>query len=147
MSLYYSTDGSNWNSVSMVKTDDSIYRATIPKHKEGIRVQYYIEALDNWLNKAKSDTQSYALKSPSPVDTLVELVALVIAGLIFLGIIGGIGFLAYRLIKRLTRGKRLAPPSTAQAPSTPQGVKYCTNCGTQIAVYSVFCTNCGTKQS
>lgn len=76
-----------------------------------------------------------------------DTVALAIGGLIFLLIIGGIVFLAYRIIKRITRGKRPVSPPTVQAPSAPQGVKYCANCGTQIAFYSVFCPNCGAKQS
>ena len=90
-------------------------------------------------------TKSVSTTTTTTIPT--DTVELAIGGLIFLVIIGGGLFLAYRLIKRLTRGKKAISPQTVQAPSIPQGVKYCTNCGKQIAVDSVFCTNCGTKQS
>ena len=46
---------------------------------------------------------------------------------------------------------RIAPPQMNQAPVTPApavqtGMKFCPNCGTQLASIATFCTKCGAKQ-
>ncbi|MDG6902131.1 MAG: zinc ribbon domain-containing protein [Nitrososphaerota archaeon] len=45
---------------------------------------------------------------------------------------------------------RFAPPPSGAAPSTqpiaPPGMKFCPNCGTQLAAAATFCSRCGAKQ-
>jgi len=74
MYLYYSTDGVNWVKVLMSLIGDSKYEATIPQQSEDTTVQYYIEAFDNALNKAKSETSSYIVKSPAEISPLYVLI-------------------------------------------------------------------------
>ena len=50
-----------------------------------------------------------------------------------------------------SNGARIAPPQLSQAavapsPTVRAGMKFCPNCGTQLASTATFCTKCGAKQ-
>jgi len=93
--LYYSTNnGSTWNHVPMTLID-STCEATIPKQNDSIIVQYYIEAIDNSMNKATSATKSYTVRYPT-----VFVDPIPIAGIVV--IIVGLGVGAF-LVQRKRR--------------------------------------------
>jgi len=100
VNLHYSTDGGvNWIKVSMSPLGNSKYEATIPEQSKDTTVQYYIEAFDNALNKAKSNTISYVVRL-----TLLEEKPWLI--IVVFGIPIIIGVLIFRYMRRrLSRTK------------------------------------------
>lgn len=64
--LYYSINNTDWNKVLM-STEDSVYKATIPKQGESTTIQYYFEAYDNADNKAQTNIYSFTVKTNIPL--------------------------------------------------------------------------------
>ncbi len=101
MYLYYSTDGGvNWVKVLTSPIGDSKYEATIPQQSEDTTVQYYIEAFDNALNKAKSETSSYAVKSSAEILPYGLIGVFVLFGVSII-----IGILIFRFIRKKRKGR------------------------------------------
>ncbi len=63
--LYYSTDGTNYTSVTMTSTGGDVYTANIPGQVPGTTVYYYIEATDNNGNARESWVYSYVIFKPT----------------------------------------------------------------------------------
>lgn len=120
MYLYYSTDGGvNWVKVLMSPVGDSKYDATIPQQSEDTTVQYYIEAFDNALNKAKSETSSYTVKS---------LPGILLYGLIGVFVLSGIFIIISILIFRFIRKRRKGRGS----------VESLVNCSARLNKFSII---------
>lgn len=88
--LCYSTDGGKtWSNLSMSVTTGSGYTCSIPAQVEGTTVKYYIEALDNSLNKATSNIYSYTSKTSDTLGLTTEIIAVIVIVLIIIGAIPG----------------------------------------------------------
>lgn len=98
--LHYSVDDNvSWNKVLMASIGNSIYEAIIPKQSEGTTVQYYVEAVDNALNKAETGINSYTVTAAPPVW------AMIVAGFILFGISIAAIIITIRHIKRRRKAK------------------------------------------
>jgi len=93
--LCYSIDGGiTWSNLSMSVTTGSGYTCSIPAQVEGTNVRYYIEALDNSLNKATSNTYSYTPKTSGTFALTTEMTLVIIGALIIIGaVLGSVYFL------------------------------------------------------
>lgn len=65
VNLYYSTDGTNYTSVTMTSAGGDVYTADIPGQIPGTTVYYYIEATDNNGNARESWVYSYVIFKPT----------------------------------------------------------------------------------
>jgi len=104
-SLYYSTNQSEgWSQLLMIK-EDSTYKAIIPKQPYRAIVSYYIEALDNSNNKAKSEISTYRVTIYVP-EVWVYLIGFALVALLVLLVIGWIGVKAQELVKKEENEKK-----------------------------------------
>jgi len=62
--LKYSTDGTNWATVTMTLSSGTLFQGTIPAQNVFTNVSYYIEATDNVANDTTSPTSTYQVQIP-----------------------------------------------------------------------------------
>jgi len=63
--LKYSTDGTNWATVTMTLASGTLFQATIPGQNIFTTVSYYISATDNVANATTSPTSTYQVQIPT----------------------------------------------------------------------------------
>jgi len=63
--LKYSTDGTNWGTVTMTLASGTLFQATIPGQNVFTTVSYYISATDNVANATTSPTSTYQVQIPT----------------------------------------------------------------------------------
>jgi hypothetical protein len=65
VSLHYSTNGGvDWKTVPMNYERNTTYMVSILKQQLGLNLQYYVEAIDNALNKVESSMRYYSVPKP-----------------------------------------------------------------------------------
>ncbi len=83
-SLYYSTDGgSSWTRVTMV-LEEGVYRGSIPSQMFFKEVQYYVEAVDNVGNEARTPVSKYTVGIPIWLYAVVLALIVVIIAILLL---------------------------------------------------------------
>jgi len=66
--LWYSVNNGTLNKLVMENTDNENYQAIIPTQTEETTVSMYIEAVDNLDNRFNSETISYVVQVPPPLE-------------------------------------------------------------------------------
>jgi len=78
VTLYYRVDEGAWKSKLMSRTDDT-WSAIIPQQADGVKVEYYVEAVDKAENMKQSITYFYTVPQEIPDPALpMEIIAIAI---------------------------------------------------------------------
>lgn len=81
VNLYYKIEEEAFSKTTMEQVTESTYLARIPRQKDGTTVSWYVEALDNKGNAARSETSAYDVAAPKfpwlMVGTIVALISIV----------------------------------------------------------------------
>jgi uncharacterized membrane protein len=72
------------------------------------------------------------------------ILIIVLVGFVLLLVAAVLQIVAFFSISEMARGMQ-PQPMTSSATTSPD-IKFCTNCGTQLAASATFCSKCGTKQ-
>jgi len=102
LNLWYSVNNGTSNKLVMENTDNENYQAIIPTQTEGTTVSMYVEAVDNLENRFNSETISYVVQVPPPLEIPWSQIILITSAIVIIVVVWFAfrkGYLAIEIIE------------------------------------------------